>query len=225
MKEEERLEVEQEKEDNLKGEFKEKKENVEKKQEDKTEALYKENSSLAAEEKESKEEIEKIKEKAKEYDVLWDKYLRICADFDNARKRWEREKEEMVKFGNFQLIRDLVVILDEFEHAMETMKTVDLDEKIVKGIKMIYSKLWDILHKNGLTPIEVKNKRFDPYLCEIVGQRELEDIEEPIVVGEVQKGYMLRERVLRTSKVVVGIKKTEQKVKNQGGEEGVEKSN
>jgi len=153
------------------------------------------------------EETEELRRKASEYDSLWDKYLRVCADFDNARKRWEKENKDLVKFANHNLIRELIVIVDELEHALKATKEHSSQEEITKGIKITYNNLLNLLKKEGLVPIEAKGKKFDPHIHEIVGQREIDKVEEHIVLEEIQKGYLLGDKVLRTSKVIVAVKR------------------
>ncbi len=152
-------------------------------------------------------EAEEIKKKASEYDALWNKHLRLCADFDNVRKRWEREKLELIKFGNFRLIKELIVILDELQHALRIAKEHNSDDEIIKGVGITSDNLFGILKSYGLKIIDAVGKSFDPHCHEIVGQRETEDENEHFVLEEVQRGYFLEEKVLRTSKVIVGIKK------------------
>jgi len=139
-------------------------------------------------------EFEEIKKKAQEYDSLWDKYLRVCAELDNARKRWEREKEEVIKLANFKLMKEIISFLDNLE-------------KTIEGMKLTYKNFLSLLSQFGLKRIEAKGKKFDPYYHEIVGQKEIEGDKEHIVLEEVQPGYLLEDKVLRTSKVIVGVKK------------------
>ncbi len=151
--------------------------------------------------------LEEIKKKASEYDALWDKYLRVCADFDNSRKRWEKERQEVVKFSNFKLIRDIIPIIDELEQAVKVVKKDTSLNKICEGIEITYKKLLGILNNYGVRSIRAEGEKFNPYLHEIVGQKEVEDNQEHTIVEEVQKGYLLEDKVLRASKVIVGVKK------------------
>jgi len=148
------------------------------------------------------------KEKKEDYDALWGKYTRICADFANARKRWDREKEDLIKFSTSSLIRDLLIVLDESEQALKMVKEHGNIEEIIKGLEMAYNNFVNLLKKRGLTPIESIGRFFDPHLHEIVATREVDDnADKPMVLEEIQKGYMLEDKVLRPSKVIVGIKK------------------
>jgi molecular chaperone GrpE len=150
-----------------------------------------------------------LQKKASDYDSLWDKYLRLCADFDNSRKRWDKDRVDLLKFANYSLIADLVVIVDELEHALRAIKDHSSSEDILRGVEMTYRNLVTILKKQGLKAIEAKDKKFDPHVHEIVGQKEASDDKEHFVLEEVQKGYLLEDKLLRTSKVIIGIKKKE----------------
>jgi molecular chaperone GrpE len=142
-----------------------------------------------------------------EYDDLRNKYLRLGADFENVRKRWEREKEEIIKFAESSLLRDILVIMDELERALKIAKEHTDAEKITQGIEMTYNNFGGILKKRGVKTIEAKGKKFDPHLYEIAASVETEDENEHIVIDEIQKGYFLEDKVLRTAKVIVGVKK------------------
>lgn len=155
-----------------------------------------------------------------EYNALWEKYVRMCADFTNARKRWDREKEDLIKFSTSSLMRELLVVLDEAEQALKMVKEHSNIEEIIKGLEMTYNNFLSLLKKRGLEPIESVGKFFDPHLHEIIATREVEDkIEKPIVLEEVQKGYMLEDKVLRPSKVIVGVEKQAAENKQEGKEE------
>lgn len=152
-------------------------------------------------------EVEGLRVKASEYDKLWDKHLRVCADFDNARKRWDREKQELIKFANVSLIKNLLTITDELEHALRAIKEDSQCRKIVEGVELTYNNLRNVLGREGLKVIDAKGKKFDPHIHEIVGQVENNDVEEHTVVEEIQKGYLLGDSLLRTSKVVISVPK------------------
>jgi molecular chaperone GrpE len=143
------------------------------------------------------------------YKALRDKYTRVLADYDNTRKRWDREREELFKYAGSAMLKDLLVTADELEQALKIATTHAQDQELLKGIEMTYNNFISILKKNGVTPIETKNKKFDPHLHEIVATRELEGIEDHSILDQVQKGFMLEDKVLRASKVIVGIKKCE----------------
>jgi len=145
---------------------------------------------------------EEVKKKAQEYDTLWEKYLRVCAELDNARKRWEKEKEELIKFANFKLMKEIISLLDNLEKMME-------------GVGLMYKSFLGVLSQFGLKRIEAKGKKFDPHYHEIVGQKETDEKNHHFVLEEVQAGYLLEDKVLRTSKVIIGVKKSQE---NTGGD-------
>ena len=132
-----------------------------------------------------------------------DRFLRSLADFDNYRKRVAREREELTKCANEELIKRLLEVLDNIERALEAAgKTQDF-EGFKKGIELIYNHLKEILTKEGLCPIECVGKKFDPNYHEAVMTLEKDGVEAEKVIEEVQKGYMLNGRVIRPSKVIV----------------------
>ncbi len=179
------------------------------------------------EKKEKQEELEaqsKSAEAEKEdYAALWEKYVRMCADFTNARKRWDREKEELIKFSTSSLLRDLLIVLDEAEQALKMVKEHSNIEEIIKGLEMAHNNFLNLLKKRGLMPIESIGRFFDPHLHEIVATKEVEDADKPVVLDEVQKGYMLGDKVLRPSKVIVGVQKQANNIEAQELEEAEEK--
>jgi len=150
-------------------------------------------------------DLSALKQKAESYDQLMDKHLRACAEFENARKRWDREKQEIYRLGNFILIKEVVVILDELEHALRIASEHGSDPEIVKGVEMTLKKFFSILTKQGLKPIDAKGKQFDPHVHEIVGQKQTDEYEEHVIIEEVQKGYFLEDKVLRTAKVILAV--------------------
>ncbi|UCD15417.1 MAG: nucleotide exchange factor GrpE, partial [Candidatus Omnitrophota bacterium] len=157
--------------------------------------------------------------KAAEYNQLWDKYVRLCAEFDNSRKRWDKDKEEIIRFANFSLLKELIIILDELEQALKIARDHQDFEKIVKGIELTYNNFSKILKRMGVVVIEAKDKQFDPHVHEIVASKEVEGAElEHKVLEEVLKGYMFRDKVLRTSRVIIGIKKQTEEKKEEKSE-------
>jgi len=150
-----------------------------------------------------------------------DRYLRLQAEFDNAKKRMQREQQEFVKYANEGIIVDLLGILDDLERSVEARESHHQDsEAFLKGIEMILSHVYDLLKRNNVRSIEAKGKLFDPNLHEALMQSESDEHEENIVLEELQKGYMLGEKVIRTAKVKVSkTKKPENR--NQERNEGL----
>lgn len=141
---------------------------------------------------------------AKEYE---DKMLRAQAEFENIRKRLEREKQEFIRFANEGLISDLLNVVDDLERTLELAQDKHQDlAAFLKGVELILAHLYDLLKKQGLSPIEAKGKIFDPDFHEALLNTETNDFQENAIVEELQKGYLLNGRVLRTSKVKVAKK-------------------
>lgn len=137
------------------------------------------------------------------------KYYYIAAEMDNYRKRVEREKENLIKFGNERVLSDLIQVMDNFERIIESLKP-DQDPKIkniVTGIDMVQKQFTDTLSKHGLTPVESVGKEFDPNFHEAMAQEYAEGVKPNFVVKEFQKGYSLNGRLLRAAKVVVASDK------------------
>ncbi|MDP6685461.1 MAG: nucleotide exchange factor GrpE [Candidatus Omnitrophota bacterium] len=155
------------------------------------------------------EEYDALKEKASKADEYFDRILRLQADFDNLKKRLERDKIEFIKFSNMELILEILKILDDFERAVEAGKTKHEFDILYKGVEMIWKDLNEFLKKRGLKEIEAKGKRFDPHAHEAMMQEGTNDYPEDHVIEEFQKGYMLNDRVIRPAKVKVSKKPKE----------------
>ena len=133
------------------------------------------------------------------------KYYYLAAEFDNMKKRFEREKENLLKFGNEKVLSNLVGVVDNFDLTVGALKN-DNDDKvqnIVKGIDMIRNQFLDVLKQSGLTQVESLGKVFDPNFHEAVAQQPAPGKEEQEIITEYQRGYLLNGRLLRAAKVVV----------------------
>jgi molecular chaperone GrpE len=153
---------------------------------------------------------ESLKKKQEEYNQLWEKYVRSCADFENVRKRLEKEKFDAIKFGNEEIILELLNILDDLERTVSLAEDKHQDlSAFLKGVEMILAHLYDMLKEHGVKSIEAEGKIFDPHFHEALMQVENKDLPEHTIVEELQKGYLLNDRVIRTSKVKVSKKSAE----------------
>lgn len=153
-----------------------------------------------------KEQLEKTE---KEYKELEDRLLRVAAEFDNYKKRSVREFQSIVKNANEELITQLVETLDNFQRALDsasrsnsTKNSGDFDG-FHKGVELIYQHFKDILAKEGLKEIKAIGEPFDPHLHEAVMQQESDKFPEGTVMDEISKGYMLNDKVIKHTKVVV----------------------
>jgi molecular chaperone GrpE len=163
-------------------------------------------------------ELEELKRKCEEY---YDKWVRTTADFENYKKRVQREKEEFIEYGNETILRDFLPIIDNLERALNFMKESPNPSSIIEGVELIYKQMMSLLEKYGVRPIEALGKKFDPFYHEVVEQR-LSEEEDGVVLQEYQKGYMYKTRVLRPSLVVVSkkIEKGEEKKEEREGSDG-----
>jgi molecular chaperone GrpE len=151
------------------------------------------------------------KERAEKYLASWQ---RCQADFVNYKQRAEQEKSEIIEFANSALICNLLPIMDDLERAFASVPA-DLEESNwTEGIRLIYNKLKTSLEAQGLTEIEARGEPFDPRLHEAMMQQ---DGKEGIIIEELQKGYKLKEKVIRPSLVTVGrgIKRRRREQTNQ----------
>ena len=149
----------------------------------------------------------KLKDEAGKAAEYWDRLLRVQADSDNTRKRLEREKQDFVKFANEGIILELLNILDDLERTVDLAQSKHQDlSAFLKGVEMILAHLYEMLKEYGVKPIEAQGKLFDPHYHEVLMQAENKDVPEHTILEELQKGYLLNDRVIRTAKVKVSKK-------------------
>ncbi len=149
--------------------------------------------------------VEPLEAAAKPAEDFKAKYYYLAAETENMRKRYDREKENLLKFGNEKVLTGLISIVDNFDLTVNALRN-DNDDKvqnIVKGIDMIRNQFLDVLKQNGLTLVESVGKTFDPNFHEAVAQAPAEGKKDQEIITEYQKGYLLNGRLLRASKVVV----------------------
>jgi molecular chaperone GrpE len=125
------------------------------------------------------------------------------AEFDNARRRAERERSEYLQFAAMDLVKDILPILDDFERALNVETT---DRNYAKGVELIYQRMADTLKKLGLEPIETAGQKFDPNLHQAVERVETEKAEDQTILGEFQRGYNFKGKLLRPAMVKVAVK-------------------
>lgn len=145
---------------------------------------------------------EELARKEKEATDNYDKYLRAVADLDNYKKRAIRDKADIIKYGNEDVIKDILPFVDSLDRASEHADSSDV-QAFKEGIKLIQEQLLSCLKKHGVEKIDSVGLDFDPNFHEAMMQVESEEHAENKVVNEVQKGYLLNGRLLRPSKVCV----------------------
>ena len=135
---------------------------------------------------------------------LEDRLLRSRAEFQNARMRAERERSEYLQFASMDLVKELLPILDDFERAMRVETP---DREYAKGIELIYQRMYDGLRKTGLEPIDTTGKRFDPNLHQAIERVEDADSEDQVILGEFQRGYQFKGKLVRPAMVKVAVRR------------------
>lgn len=145
-----------------------------------------------------------LKAEAAKSGEYWDRLLRFQADFENIRRRTEKERQEFVKFANEEIILELLNVLDDLERTVALAESQHQDvSTFLKGVEMILAHLYEMLKKHNVKPIEAKGKPFDPNYHEALMQAEDAEAPENTIIEELQKGYLLNDRVVRTAKVKV----------------------
>ncbi|MDQ0058391.1 nucleotide exchange factor GrpE [Paenibacillus harenae] len=142
-------------------------------------------------------ELEKQAEEAQQ------RYLRAQADFDNFRRRTMKEKEELAQYASMKLITQLLPVVDNFDRAMAAASANGDFESLAKGVEMIFRQLEQTLTNEGLKAMNVVGEPFNPEFHQAIMQVESDEHEEGIIVEEVQKGYVLKDKVLRPAMVKV----------------------
>jgi len=134
---------------------------------------------------------------------LEERLKRSLADFANARKRFEQQRSDYILFAAMDLARELLPVVDDFERAL---KTESADQGYAKGVELIYQRLSDTLKRMGLEPFDTAGQRFDPNLHQAVERVPCEDADDQTILGEFQRGYNFKGRLLRPAMVRVAVK-------------------
>jgi molecular chaperone GrpE len=155
-----------------------------------------------SEEANEENELEALQKK---YNELNDSHLRLMAEFDNYRKRTLREKAELIKNGGESALTNLLPVVDDFERALQNLRTAEDMKAVEEGIELIYTKFMSYLSQQNVKPIETVGKAFDDETSEAVALIPAPDPEmKGKVLDCIQTGYTLNEKVIRHAKVVVG---------------------
>lgn len=145
----------------------------------------------------------RIEELIAERDELFGKLQRLSADYSNFQKRSARQAADTISYEKERIIKTLLPALDNFEHTLSNTESIDNTEAFVKGVRIIYDQLLDILKTHGVEQIKAEQEQFDPAMHEAMMQRHEPGAEENVVLEEFQKGYRLNSRVIRPSRVIV----------------------
>jgi len=144
-----------------------------------------------------------------------DKYIRLYADFENYKKTSAKNREDLLKYANEELLSDILTVIDHLEMALEHAPDKEASDPLAEGIQLTLKEMRNVLEKHGLVNIEAVGKQFDPYIHHAMSQIETADAEENTVVKEFRKGYVLKDRVLRAT--LVGVAKKPAKGDNSSG--------
>jgi len=166
----------------------------------------------------TEKELEELKKKADERDEYYNKWLKIHAEYENTRKRIEKEKIDHIKFANEYIIAQLFPIVDNFDMAFSAMEKAEDKNAVMDGIRLVQKEFHRILEENGVKKIETKGKQFDPHLHEAVLAIETDEYPDGMILEEVRAGYLLNDRLLRPAQVKVAKNDLEE-VKTEAPEE------
>jgi molecular chaperone GrpE len=156
----------------------------------------------AAQEAVAASDEEAMPSSAASVDEFKDRYVRLLADFENFRRRSEREKADFYKYAMAGVLKDLLPVLDNFDRALDHAEQGD---DFHKGVLLIYKQLFDLLQRHGLRPIEESGVPFDPNIHEAVVREEDSSVPSHTVTAVLQKGYFLHDRLLRPAMVKVAV--------------------
>jgi len=151
-------------------------------------------------EEQLRNELSQAREETKAHQ---EQYLRTLADMENLRKRTQREKEDLAKFANENILREILPVIDNLERAVEHADQGNTSDGLLEGVQMTLNQFSQVLSRFGVAPIEATGQPFDPALHQAMGQ--LESADQPVntVVQQMQKGYQLNDRLLRPAFVMV----------------------
>jgi len=163
---------------------------------------------IVAEAEEETDPLQKLRQEIvvakEEAGKNWDLYLRERADLENARKRHQRDREEAIRFANDRLLREMIPVLDNLERAVGHAEQGDDDSQVLlEGVNMTINQFRKVLEDFGVKPINALGEDFDPNLHQAMGHVETTDQAPNTITSEFQKGYLLNDRLLRPSLVMV----------------------
>ncbi len=152
---------------------------------------------------------QQLEEKSKEAQENYDRALRLAAEMENLKKRLEREKADLLQFANENLIKELLPVVDNLELALEHGRQAETPAAFLEGIELVHQGFLKALARFGVTPLEAVGQQFDPAYHNAVMQEVAPEVPDCTVLKELQKGYLLQNRLLRPAMVVVARNTTE----------------
>lgn len=141
--------------------------------------------------------------KKEDKDTLNEHLLRLQADFENFRKRTLREKNELYRRANEDIMQEFLPVLDHLDLALEAANTHKAESAVVEGFRLVSEQILSVLNKFGLVPIDVEGQQFDPNRHEAISRMVSGEVPENTVITQVRRGYMLGDKLLRAAQVVV----------------------
>jgi molecular chaperone GrpE len=145
----------------------------------------------------------KLQEKTQEAEENYARLLRLAADMENLKKRQERERAELLQFANENLIKELLPVVDNLELALDHGRQLEAPSPFLEGIEMVHQGFLKALERFGVTPLISVGRPFDPAFHNAVMQEENREVPDCSIIKELQKGYLLNQRLLRPAMVVV----------------------
>ncbi|MCA9421335.1 MAG: nucleotide exchange factor GrpE [Nitrospira sp.] len=158
-----------------------------------------------------------------ELQISQDKYLRLAAEFENYKRRAQRDQSDSIRFGNESLLKNLIPIIDNLERAIQCAKDAGTSGPLLEGVELTHKQFLETVGKVGVRQLSATGNAFDPAIHQAVTQVESESVEPNTIVEEFQKGYLLHDRILRPAMVSVAKEKselTEPCSTEESGEEG-----
>ena len=144
-----------------------------------------------------------------ELQIFQDKYLRLAAEFENYKRRAQRDQNESIRFGNESLLKNLLPIIDNLERAIQCAKDAGTSGPLLEGVELTHKQFLETVGKVGVRQVSTTGNSFDPAIHQAVTQVESENVEPNTVIEEFQKGYLLHDRILRPAMVSVAKEKSE----------------
>jgi molecular chaperone GrpE len=146
---------------------------------------------------------QKLEEKTKEAEENYARLLRLAADMENLKKRQERERADLLQFANENLVKELLPVVDNLERALDHGRQLEAPQALLEGIEMVHQGFLKALDRFGVTAHDSLGQQFDPAFHNAMMQEEAPDVPDGSVIKELQKGYLMNQRLLRPAMVVV----------------------